>query len=200
MDYEAGIHWVRGDLRASANLFAMEFREEIAPVGALSLTGSPLRVNVGASHRAASRPSCQWQATARLALVATVAITDARISPLHRRVEAHGVPQRAVTPDPVAVATQSATWRAGRGVTLLADARAVSGSALTSTGNREAVLPAYLLADAAVSWARGASQVTVRVINMLDRLAYGSGYASGGVNYVFPFATRHLMIDVRRAF
>ncbi len=200
MDYEAGIRWVRDDVRASANLFAMEFSEEIAPVGALSLTGSPLRVNVGASHRRGVEGELQWQATPRLALDATVAITDARI---HRYTDAAGgtvyrnVRSRLT---PVVVATQSATWRAGRGVTLLADARAVSGSALTSTGNREAVLPGYLLADAAVSWARGASQVTVRVNNVLDRLAYGSGYASAGVNYVFPFATRHLMIDVRRSF
>ena len=40
----------------------------------------------------------------------------------------------------------------------------------------------------------------MRVNNVLDRLAYGSGYASAGVNYVFPFAARHLMIDVRRGF
>ena len=36
---------------ASVNVYSMDFRNEIAPIGALSLTGSPLRKNVGASYR-----------------------------------------------------------------------------------------------------------------------------------------------------
>ena len=48
--------------------------------------------------------------------------------------------------------------------------------------------------------AHGASSVDVRYNNVLDRLAFGSGYASGGTNYVFPYATRHVMVSVRRAF
>jgi len=200
IDYEAGIHWVRAGLRASANLFAMEFSEEISPVGALSLTGSPLRVNVGSSHRRGVEADVQWQATPRLSLDATLAVTDARI---HRFTDASsGAAYRNVRPrlTPAVVTTQAATWRAGRGVTLLAESRAVSTSPLGNTGNRAAVLPGYLLADAAVTWAHGASQVTLRVNNLLDRLAFGSGYASGGVNYVFPYASRHLMVDVRREF
>ena len=98
------------------------------------------------------------------------------------------------------VITQAATWRAGRGVTLLAESRAVSASPLDNTGNHAAVLPGYLLVDAAAAWAHGAAQVSLRVNNLLDQLAFGSGYARGGVNYVFPHASRHLMVDVRWAF
>ena len=57
-----------------------------------------------------------------------------------------------------------------------------------------------MLADAGLTWSRGASAVTVRVNNVLDRLAFGGGYAGDGTNYVFPFATRHVMVNVRRAF
>lgn len=200
IDYEAGMHWTRGAVRASANLFAMEFSEEIAPVGALSLTGSPLRVNVGASHRRGIEGELRWQAAGRLSLDATLAVTDARIN---RYTDgSSGVVYRNVRSrlTPAVVATQAATWRVGRGFTLLAESRAVSASPLTNTGDRQAQLPGYLLADAAVSWGHGATQLTVRMNNVMDQLAYGSGYASDGVNYVFPFATRHLMIDMRRWF
>ncbi len=200
VDYEAGATWSRGRLRASANLFAMEFSEEIAAVGPLSLTGSPLRVNVGGSHRRGVEAEVRWEASPRLFLDATLALTDARIRGFtdaatgieHRNVRSRMTPR--------AVATQAATWRLPWGLALEGEAREVSSSRLTNTGEAAAVLPGYMLADAGLTWSRGASAVTVRVNNVLDRLAFGGGYAGDGTNYVFPFATRHVMVNVRRAF
>lgn len=200
VDYEAGVTWTRGTVRASANLFAMEFREEIAAVGALSLTGSPLRVNVGGSHRRGVEAEVRWEASPRLSLDATLALTDARI----RRFtdESSGIEHRNVRSrmTPRAVATQALAWRLPWGLALEGEAREVASSPLTNTGDAAAVLPGYVLADAGLAWSRGASTVTVRVNNALDRLAYGGGYAADGTNYVFPFATRHVMVSVRRAF
>ncbi len=200
VDYEAGATWTRGALRASANVFAMEFREEIAPVGALSLTGSPLRVNVGASHRRGLEGELRWQPSSALSLDATLALTDARI---RRFTDAEsGVEYRDVRSrlTPGAVATQAVAWRMGGGFSLTAEAREASTAMLTNTGNRQASLPGYVLADAGATWTHGATAVTLRVNNVGDRLAFGGGYASGGTNYVFPFATRHVMVNVRRSF
>ncbi len=200
VDYEAGASWTRGAVRASANLFAMEFREEIAAVGPLSLTGSPLRVNVGGSHRRGVEAEVRWQASPALSLDATLALTEARIRGFvdattgvkHRNVRSRLTPR--------AVATQAVTWRLPWGVALEGEAREVSSSPLTNTGAPAAVLPGYVLADAGVTWSHGASTVALRVNNLFDRLAFGGGYASGGTNYVFPFATRHVMVNLRRAF
>jgi len=200
VDYEAGATWTRGTLRASANVFAMEFREEIAPVGALSLTGSPLRVNVGASHRRGVEAEVRWQPVAALSLDATLALTDARI---HRFTDAQtGIAYENVRSrlTPASVATQAVAWRLGGGLTLEAEAREVSRAMLTNTADAAASLPGYAMIDAAATWAHGATSVTVRVNNVSDRLAFGGGYASGGTNYVFPFATRHVMVNLRRGF
>jgi outer membrane receptor protein involved in Fe transport len=62
------------------------------------------------------------------------------------------------------------------------------------------MLPGYLLADAALQWVHGSTELGARVNNVLNQLAYGGGYASGGVNHVFPFATRHVMLELRRRF
>jgi iron complex outermembrane receptor protein len=200
IDYELGASWTRGTVRASANLFAMEFTEEIAPVGTISLTGSPLRVNVGASHRRGLEGEVQWQATPRLALGVTLAVTDARINRFSDASSGQSYRDVRARLTPAVVSTQSLTWRARHGLTFLADARAVSASPLTNTGRSGGVLPGYLLADAAVQWARGATELGLRVNNVLDHIAFGGGYASGGVNYVFPYATRHVMLDLRRRF
>ncbi|MBI2409126.1 MAG: TonB-dependent receptor [Gemmatimonadetes bacterium] len=200
VDYEAGATWSGPRLRVSANLFAMEFREEIAAVGALSLTGSPLRVNVGGSHRRGLEAEARWQASSTLMLDATIAVNDARINryvdaesgDVHRNVRSRLSPR--------VVATQAVTWRLPRGFSLESEARQVSAAPLTNTGDASATLPSYVLADAGLTWARGGSSVGLRVNNVFDRLAFGGGYASGGTNYVFPFATRHVMVSVRRAF
>jgi iron complex outermembrane receptor protein len=178
----------------------MEFREEIAAVGALSLTGSPLRVNVGGSHRRGVEAEVRWQASPAVTVDATLALTDARI---RRFTNAEsGTTYRNVRSrlTPRAVATQAVAWRLRRGFTLEAEAREVSSSPLTNTGDARALLPGYALADAGLSWTRGGSSVDVRVNNVLDRLAFGGGYASDGTNYVFPFAGRHAMVTVRRHF
>ncbi len=199
VDYEAGATWSRDAWRVSANLFAMEFREEIAAVGAMSLTGSPLRVNVGGSHRRGLEAEARWS-SATVALDATIALTDARI---RRFVDAaSGVVHRNVRSrlTPGTVATQAVTWRMAHGLALEGQAREVSSSPLTNTGDAKAVLPAYALADVGIGWSGGASSVTVRVNNVFDRVAFGGGYASDGTNYVFPFATRHVMFSLRRTF
>jgi iron complex outermembrane receptor protein len=200
VDYETGVTWARGTVHATANLFAMEFHEEIAPVGAMSLTGSPLRVNVGASHRRGVEGELRWQATPSLAVDATLALTDARIRQYTDAVSGVTYTNVAALLTPRLVATQAVVWRFARDWSLQAESRDVSASPLTNTGDRAARLPAYVLADAALSWRRGGTAVTVRLNNAFDRLAYGGGYTSGGTNYVFPYATRHVMVDVRRSF
>ena len=46
-----------------ANLYSMEFRDEIAPIGALSYIGTPLRKNVGASYRRGVEADVTYRAT-----------------------------------------------------------------------------------------------------------------------------------------
>ncbi|MBW7934574.1 MAG: TonB-dependent receptor [Gemmatimonadaceae bacterium] len=200
VDYEAGATWARGSLRATANVFAMEFREEIAAVGTVSLTGSPLRVNVGGSHRRGVEAELRWRASSVLLVDATLAITDARIRAFTDA--ASGETYRNVRSrlTPKTVATQAVVWRLPHGLSLEGEAREVSASPLTNTGEARAVLPAYVLVDGGVSWSRGATSIVARVNNLFDRLAYGGGYASEGTNYVFPFATRHVLVTVRRTF
>ena len=75
VDYEAGVELAAPGSRGRANVYAMEFRDEIALTGELSEIGLPLRRNVGSSHRrgleldalvAAVRARGAWRATASL--------------------------------------------------------------------------------------------------------------------------------------
>ena len=50
-DVEAGAAYRGHDLAFSANVYSMDFRNEIAPIGAISELGAALRKNVDASYR-----------------------------------------------------------------------------------------------------------------------------------------------------
>jgi iron complex outermembrane receptor protein len=50
-DLESGVTLTRGSLHLQGNVFSMDFRNEIEPIGALSYLGLPLRKNVRASYR-----------------------------------------------------------------------------------------------------------------------------------------------------
>ena len=62
------IEGARLDLRV--NVYSMDFRNEIAPIGALSFTGSPLRQNVGASYRRGIEADVTYRAIPRVLLTA----------------------------------------------------------------------------------------------------------------------------------
>ena len=62
-----------------ANVYSMDFRNEIAPIGALSYTGSPLRQNVGASYRRGIEADATYRAIPRVVLTANLATSINRI-------------------------------------------------------------------------------------------------------------------------
>ena len=50
-DVEAGLRWTGRTLDLAVNGFTMQFRDEIAPIGTITINGTPLRKNVPRSHR-----------------------------------------------------------------------------------------------------------------------------------------------------
>ncbi|MEW6369207.1 MAG: TonB-dependent receptor [Acidobacteriota bacterium] len=67
-DLELGIDYRRSKLTLLANLYAMEFRNEIALTGELSEIGLPLRRNVGESYRRGLEIDLLWRVVPRLAI------------------------------------------------------------------------------------------------------------------------------------
>ena len=79
-DVEAGLAWRAGAFSVSANLYAMEFRNEIALTGELSDIGMPLRRNVGRSHRRGVEFDAGWRAARWLRLATTASLSHDRIA------------------------------------------------------------------------------------------------------------------------
>ncbi len=78
-DVEAGADWRGQRLSLQANVFFMEFEDEIAQTGELSEIGLPLRRNVDQSHRRGFEAEVAYRATPDLRLRASLAAVRARL-------------------------------------------------------------------------------------------------------------------------
>ncbi|NUP72135.1 MAG: TonB-dependent receptor plug domain-containing protein [Gemmatimonadaceae bacterium] len=208
-DLEAGATWRGATFSAQANLFLMQFHDEIAPIGAINEIGYLLRKNVDRSVRRGVEGDLTWRVTPRVTTVATVALTDTRI---HEYVDdASGLVFRNVTalltPKVVSghgIRTELASW-----LSFDADGRYTSRMMLTNTNDARFVVPASWYADAGLTLRAGRAAVLVQLRNVFDRRVYTSGYPGPAVNstdpnamepYYYTLAARNLTVNARLGF
>lgn len=200
LDIELGARYVVRGLSLGANLFTMRFRDEIAPIGAISVTGSQLRRNVDRSARSGLELEAAWQAHERLALTANAMWLHARIDAFTD--EATGTTYRDIAPllTPAVIANAQAAWRPASRLDLTLGGRHVARSHLANDGNGALTTPAFTLVDAGASLALGRHAIRLQVQNLLDAEAMASGYTDGTERYFFPVAERTLMATVALRF
>jgi iron complex outermembrane receptor protein len=197
-DYEAGLTWHGANSTLTANLFAMEFHNEIAPIGKLALTGSPLRSNVPESYRRGFELDGKRTLSRGGTLTGNVAWMKARIAEYDD--EANGVKYEDVEPllTPPLIANlrwdSPAVSRLGLGLSL----RHVAEMHLANDGNKSLVVPASNTLDMSLRADANNWSALLEVSNLLDADVYSSGYTDGSTRYLLPIATRNLILTVRR--
>jgi iron complex outermembrane receptor protein len=199
-DYEAGITWTGQRATLTANLFAMEFHNEIAPIGELALTGSPLRRNVPESYRRGVELEARATLRAGGTLSGNFAWMRARIAEYNER--STGAVYRDVEPllTPPVIANLRWDSPAERRSGIALVARHVSRMHLANDGNETLVVDAASLLDMSVRTSRAGWSLLVEINNVLDADAYSAGYTDGTDRYLMPIATRNFIVTLRRAF
>jgi iron complex outermembrane receptor protein len=198
-DLEVGTKYHGARLDAEANVYSMDFRNEIAPIGALSYLGSPLRKNVDASYRRGLELDATFRAHPRLLLDANMSASTNRI---RRYVDSTGdtpVVYTNVEPllTPRFTTFERAQFAATRSLTLSMETRYQSRSFLENTSDPRYVLPAALNLDGSASWIFRRYELVVRGNNLTNSKKFGSGYASGGESYYFVVPPRNLFVTVK---
>jgi iron complex outermembrane receptor protein len=214
MDFEAGWNFRRGNVDLAANVYAMEFRNEIALTGELSEIGLPLRRNVDRSHRRGVELEATWRVRPQLRLQTTANFSTNRIDEWTQVfdvyddagnwVDARSVQYRDVEPllTPSVLLNQSITYTPNARLLLGATGRYVGDSYLDNTNGLEA--PSFFLLDLTASYAfTPRVRVTLQVNNALDAdRVYPSGYSylyytgdvPSGTAYYYPQATRNAVV------
>ena len=195
-DLELGARLRRGRLQASVNAFAMQFRNEIAAIGQVAVTGSQIRKNVPRSSRIGVEAELGWQAHETLLLTGNATVMRARIEEYTD--EASGTTYRDVPPvlTPAVIANAQAAWAPRRDLELALSLRHVAESQLANDGNAALVTPAFTLADLGAAYTLRGTTLRVQVQNLFDATAYASGYTDGTERYFFPVATRTVLATV----
>ncbi len=201
-DLEAGVHAGDRQLAVDADVYDMEFRNEIAAIGQLSYLGLPLRQNVPASTRRGVEASLRWQPADAVSVSVNGAVS-------HNWIAAYtdassGVTYRDVPPllTPRVTSNQRLTYAPGGGLRLALEGRFSGKSYLDNTGDPRFVLPAAYVTDARIGWADpgGRVDVSLFVNNLAGVDRYGSGYTDGSISYYYPLPPRNLYLQVRAGF
>ena len=193
---EAGVEVRRGGFVGRANVYAMEFDNEIALSGELSEIGLPVRRNAGRSHRRGVELDLAWSLSPQWRLLAAAALSRNRIEAWTQHydvydaegawVESVPVVHRDVEPllTPSALLNASVEWNPSSELGLLVGGRWVDAAQLDNTGHPGFRTPSFLSLDVQASvslgrWVKkGEPRIRVQATNLLDddRL-WPSGYS-----------------------
>ena len=198
-DVETGLTFTSQRARFQGNLFSMDFRNEIEPIGALSYQGLPLRKNVHASYRRGVELDATYDLTRTLKASANATIMRARIANYTDDASGnsfHGVPPLLT---PRVITAQRLDWDPPRAVSLWVEGRYTAQSQLDNTGNPNLVLPAAYVLDASAIWhfAGGRHALELRGNNLTNSKRYGSGYGSGDTPFYYVLPPRNVFATLK---
>ena len=199
-DTEIGVRWRSTSLTANVNAFAMRFRNEITPVGALSYIGLPLRKNVRASYRRGVEADLTWTPVPSVTASANATISRNRIAEYTD--DASGVTYRDVEPllTPTVLLNHALDWQMTSALSLSVAGRYVGRSFLANTGDRRFMTPSAHLVDAGLAWRRGHYRLGLQAMNVASSRFYAAGYTDGTSPYYFVTAPRAVFVTATLEF
>ncbi len=225
-DYEIGIDLKTPTVALHANLYDMEFHDEIALTGQLSEIGLPLRQNVARSYRRGIELDVKWQPSRSLRLGATLNASRNRISSWTQFYDVYdtvgnttgGVSRTFsdVAPllTPELVANLLADWDVLPWITLSAAGRYQAQSFLDNTNVSDLVTPDLFVLSAGLSIdlagaLPGRPRLRVLGQNLLNETRlWTSGYSYlyatqspgglviSGIPYYYPQASRSVTVTL----
>jgi iron complex outermembrane receptor protein len=196
LDIEAGVEVQRRGMRLGANLYSMDFRDEIALSGELSEIGLPIRRNVPRSSRRGIELELDWRPSQAWRLAGTANLSRNRIDEWTQYydiydeagawIDSVSVVHRDVPPllTPDVLLNATVDWTPSPAIGVGVAARWVGESQLDNTGNPDFRTPSWFNLDGQLTfslarWVRhGEPKIRVQATNLLDdERLWPSGYS-----------------------
>jgi len=223
LDFEGGWDYRGASASVHANVYAMEFRNEIASTGELSEIGALLRRNVDRSYRRGIEVEYTWQAAARVRLRGNANLSHNRIHTWTQFYDVYDDAGNITGSEPITfhdvnpvltpslIVNQTIEFAPTSKTTFGFTARHVGPSYLDNTNNGSFTAPAFTTFEASAGIALAHNMnLRVQINNLLnDKRVFPSGYSYlfltpqrtiEGISYYYPQATRNasVMVDFRR--
>jgi iron complex outermembrane receptor protein len=223
LDFESGWDYRGASSSIHANVYAMEFRNEIASTGELSPIGALLRRNVDRSYRRGIEVEYSWQVATRVKLRGNANLSRNRIHTWTQFYDVYDAAGNITGSEPITfhdvnpvltpslIVNQTIEFAPSSKTTFGLTARHVGRSYLDNTNNGAFTAPAFTTFEANGAIAIGHDMsIRVQINNLLNnKRVFPSGYSYlfltpqrtiEGVSYYYPQATRNasVMVDFRR--
>ncbi|MEA2327725.1 MAG: iron complex outerrane recepter protein [Thermoanaerobaculia bacterium] len=223
LDFESGWDYRGASGSVHANVYAMEFRNEIASTGELSAIGALLRRNVDRSYRRGIEVEYSWQAATRVRLRGNANLSRNRIHTWTQFYDVYDAAGNLTGSEPITfhdvspvltpslIVNQTIELSPSSKTTFGLTARHVGRSYLDNTNNHSFVAPAFTTFEMTGAFAiRHDMSIRVQINNLLNnKRIFPSGYSYlfltpqrtiEGISYYYPQATRNaaVMVDFRR--
>lgn len=199
-DLEAGVVVRTARAGVQANLYSMNFHNEISPIGPLSYLGLPLRKNVARSYRRGLEVDAAFRVTAALTGTLNATVSQNRIDAYTD--DAAGVTYRDVEPllTPRAIANGAVKYALGGGVAVALDGRFVGRSYLANTSDARFTTPGRATVDGSVTWVVARYTLGIRANNLTDTPFYTGGYTDGTTSFYYVLPPRNVFVTLRARF
>jgi iron complex outermembrane receptor protein len=199
-DLEAGVAWRSGRLGVQANVYSMDFHNEISPIGPLSYLGLPLRKNVERSYRRGIEIDAAFRATSALTATVNATVSQNRIDEYTD--DATGATYRDVEPllTPRLLANASLRYTFLQSLSASLDGRFVGRSYLANTSDARFTTPGRATADGSLTWMLGRYAVGLRANNLTNTTFFTGGYTDGTTSYYYVLPPRNWFVTVRARF
>jgi iron complex outermembrane receptor protein len=210
-DVELGVEKRGAKFWAEANVYLMEYADQLVPTGALNDVGALIRTNVDRSHRRGLELAAVWTPSTPWLFGANATLSRNRIAEFEEVLYdyADGSEVRTTfTNTPIALSPEAmgnawAEWTR-KGLGFRATLHAVGRQFLDNTGALERSLDPYQTVDATLKWTRGAVQWRLDAINLLGRPYAPNGYTWGYLwqgqrtdeNFVYPMAGTQVLLGL----
>ena len=211
IDVELGIEKRSSQFWAEANLYLMEYQDQLVPTGALNDVGALIRTNVDRSHRRGLELATIWTPTKSWLLGANATLSRNRIDAFEEVMYDYAdfsEVRTTYTNSPIALSPEAMgnTWVewTRKKMSLRATLHAVGRQFLDNTGALERSLDPYRTLDATLRWTQGSVAWRLDAINIMGRPYAPNGYSWGYLydgartdeNFVYPMAGTQLMLGL----
>ena len=202
-DTEVGANYRSDFVDFGINAYYMAFRNDIAPIGTPTASGSIPRRNVGSSVRRGVEIDAEWRVTPSLALSGNATMSRNRIRQFTDSSRGEPMVLRGVEPmlSPAFITSQRIEWRPVGSFGLGLEGRYQSRAFLDNTSSGDRILPDFFVLDATAraTWTR--YSLVLRGANLGDTQKFGSGaVSSGGTIRYFVLPARSIFLTLEANF
>ena len=195
-DYEGGIELKIKKILFQANLYYMDYKNQLVLTGALNDVGSPIRTNVDKSYRAGAELIGGLQINKKIQISANATLSQNKITSftetLYDYTNGYDIIEinysnTDIAFSPNLIAALSANYAPLKGLNLMLQGKYIGQQFLDNTSNTGRVIDAYYSIDTRASYSLYFKKLKELSFNLMANNITGNLYSSNGYTYSYIY-------------